>query len=91
MTGSHVISNGRYSVLVTAAGAGYSSLGDTLLTRWTADPTREAEGWFLYLKDLESGQFWSAGHQPVQRAPAAYEVRASSGVVTIAREDEESP
>jgi len=89
MTVGHVLSNGRYRVLVTAAGAGYSSLGDTLLTRWTADPTREAEGWFLYLKDLESGQFWSAGHQPVQRAPAGYTVRAFRDVVRITREDED--
>ncbi len=83
-----MLSNGRYSVMVTAAGAGYSSLGDTLLTRWTADPTREAEGWFLYLKDLETGRYWSAGHQPVQRAPACYQVRLSQGLVSITREDE---
>ena len=88
MTGSHVLSNGRYRVLVTAAGAGYSSLGDTLLTRWTADPTCEAEGWFLYLRDLDTGRYWSAGHQPVQRAPDSYQIRASRDRVTIAREDE---
>ena len=89
MTGGHVLSNGRYRVLVTAAGSGYSSLGDTLLTRWTADSTREAEGWFLYLKDLETGRYWSAGHQPVQRPPGAYQVRASKDVVILARTDEE--
>ncbi len=88
MTGGHVLSNGRYRVLVTAAGAGYSSLGDRLLTRWTADPTREAEGWFLYLKDVETGRYWSAGHQPVRRAPAVYQVRASRDVVSLTREDE---
>jgi len=60
MTGGHLLSNGRHRVLVTAAGAGYSSLSDILLTRWTADPTREGEGWFLYLKDLETGRYWSA-------------------------------
>jgi len=89
MTGGHVLSNGRYRVLVTAAGAGYSTLDDTLLTRWNADPTREAEGWFLYLKDLDTGRYWSAGHQPVQRPPVSYQVRASQDMVTIAREDEE--
>ena len=87
MTGGHVLSNGRYRVLVTAAGAGYSSLGETLLTRWTADPTREAEGWFLYVKDLDTGRCWSAGHQPAQRTPDAYQARSSEGLVMLARED----
>jgi cyclic beta-1,2-glucan synthetase len=89
MTGGHLLSNGRYRVLVTAAGAGYSSLSDILLTRWTADPTREGEGWFLYLKDLETGRYWSAGHQPVQRPADAYQARSSTGLVMLAREDED--
>ena len=88
MTGDRLLSNGRYRVLITAAGAGCSALGDTLLTRWSADPTREAEGWFLYLKDLESGQYWSAGHQPVQRETGSYQVSAWPDSVRIAREDQ---
>ena len=88
MTGDRLLSNGRYRVLITAAGAGCSALGDTLLTRWSADPTREAEGWFLYLKDLDTGCVWSAGHQPVQREADSYRVEAWPGSVSIAREDE---
>src|SRR5687768_6405709 len=87
MTGDRLLSNGRYRVLITAAGAGCSVLGDTLLTRWSADPTREAEGWFLYLKDLDSGQYWSAGHQPVQRDTDSYQVIAWPHSVRIVRED----
>jgi N,N'-diacetylchitobiose phosphorylase len=87
MTGDRLLSNGRYRVLITAAGAGCSVLGDTLLTRWSADPTREAEGWFLYLKDLDSGQYWSAGHQPVQRWTDSYQVTAWPHSLRIVRED----
>ena len=87
MTGDRLLSNGRYRVLITAAGAGCSVLGDTLLTQWSADPTREAEGWFLYLKDLDSGHYWSAGHQPVQRETDSYQVTGWPGSVRIVRED----
>src|SRR5688572_793709 len=88
MTGDRLLSNGRYRVLITAAGAGCSVLGETLLTRWSADPTREAEGWFLYLKDLDSGHYWSAGHQPVQRETDSYQVTAWPDSVRITREDQ---
>ena len=87
MTGDRLLSNGRYRVLITAAGAGCSALGDILLTRWSADPTRQAEGWFLYLKDLDTGAIWSAGHQPVQAQADSYQVRACPDSVRIARED----
>jgi N,N'-diacetylchitobiose phosphorylase len=88
MSGDRLLSNGRYRVLITAAGAGCSALDDTLLTRWSCDPTREAEGWFLYLKDLDTGHFWSAGHQPVQRQADSYQVQAWPDSVCIAREDD---
>ncbi|HEY9519781.1 MAG TPA: hypothetical protein VIQ98_10975, partial [Gemmatimonadales bacterium] len=88
MTGDRLLSNGHYRVLITAAGAGCSALGDTLLTRWSADPTREAEGWFLYLKDLDTGHVWSGGHQPVQREADWYQVRAWPDSVRIARQDQ---
>ena len=54
MSAGHLLTNGRYRVLVTPSGAGYSALGEVLLTRWTADTTREPDGWFLYVRDLES-------------------------------------
>ena len=88
MTAGHLLSNGRFHVLVTPSGAGYSMLGDILLTRWSADRTREAEGWFLYLRDLESGDLWSAGHAPVLRRPVRYEFRVAPGLVRIVREDQ---
>src|SRR5690606_24713887 len=37
-----VMSNGQYSVMLTATGAGYSRLGELAVTRWTADPDRKS-------------------------------------------------
>jgi cyclic beta-1,2-glucan synthetase len=60
----NVISNGQYSVMVTAAGAGYSRYGDIAVTRWQADPSEDRMGSFVFLRDAESGEWWSATTEP---------------------------
>ena len=40
----HILSNGRYSTLVTAAGSGYSRWNGLAITRWRADPTTDDLG-----------------------------------------------
>ena len=41
---AHLLSNGRYGVMLTPTGAGYSQWGDIAITRWRADATRDAMG-----------------------------------------------
>lgn len=66
----HFVSNGRYGVLVTSTGAGYSSWQDSAnadgldLTRWCADSTRENCGTWVYVQDVASGDLWSTSFQP---------------------------
>ncbi|HZX29316.1 MAG TPA: hypothetical protein VFF16_19740 [Telluria sp.] len=59
--GARLLSNGRFFTLLTAAGTGYSSLGDCALTRWQGDPVEDADGYFVYLRDLDTGAFSQAG------------------------------
>ncbi|WP_316862143.1 GH36-type glycosyl hydrolase domain-containing protein [uncultured Cohaesibacter sp.] len=60
---THLLSNGSYSVMLTARGAGYSRWGEIAITRWSEDSTRENFGSFIFLKDVDSGSVWSpAGH-----------------------------
>lgn len=59
-----LLSNGRYHGMLTHAGGGYSRHGDLSLTRWREDGTTDAWGTFCYLRDVDSGQFWSAAYQP---------------------------
>ncbi len=59
-----VLSNGSYTVLLTAAGAGTSRWGETVLTRWRSDPSVEAWGTWIYLQDRASGELWSAALEP---------------------------
>ena len=44
---SHLLSNGNYSVMITAAGSGYSRWRDMAVTRWREDPT--CDSWGLYV------------------------------------------
>ena len=61
---THILSNGRYSVMITAAGSGYSRWRGRAITRWREDPTRDDWGSYVYLRDVASDAVWSAGFQP---------------------------
>lgn len=71
---THLLSNGRYAVMLTAAGSGYSRWNDLAITRWREDATRDDWGSYLYLRDVESGEFWSAAWQPAGVVPDSYAV-----------------
>lgn len=82
-----LLSNGRFGVLVSDAGAGGAIRGALAVTRWVPDRTRDADGVWLYLRDMDDGTTWSAGLQPVWTPPAHYEVCFRPGVVEMRRED----
>ncbi|MDB5473442.1 MAG: glycosyl transferase, partial [Devosia sp.] len=63
---THLLSNGRYAVMLTGAGSGYSRWRDIAITRWREDATRDDWGSFIILRDVQSGNVWSAGAQPVK-------------------------
>jgi cellobiose phosphorylase len=69
----HLLSNGRYHVVVSSAGGGYSRWRELAVTRWREDATRDCWGTFIYLRDMASGEFWSAAHQPCRRPTERYE------------------
>ena len=84
---TQLLSNGRYAVMVTAAGAGYSQWRDVGVTRWREDPTCDDQGTFVYLRDVADGRIWSAGYQPVCLEPAHYDVAFNEDRVRIVRQD----
>lgn len=69
----HLLSNGRYSVMVSSSGGGYSKWKDIAVTRWHGDPTSDNDGMFFYIRDLDSGEVWSAGYQPVLKDTETYQ------------------
>jgi cyclic beta-1,2-glucan synthetase len=62
---AYLYGNGRYALMITNAGSGYSRWKDFELTRWRADTTLDDQGSYLYIRDLRSGAVWSAAHQPL--------------------------
>jgi cyclic beta-1,2-glucan synthetase len=84
---THLLSNGRYTVMITAVGSGYSRWQDIAVTRWREDPTRDNWGSYVFLRDMQSGKVWSAGYQPSITEPDRYEVAFSEGRAEIIRQD----
>jgi len=68
-----LLSNGRYHVMVTNAGGGYSRWKDIAVTRWREDTTCDNWGTFCFLRDVASGQFWSTAYQPTRAPSEEYE------------------
>ncbi len=68
-----LLSNGRYHVVISSAGGGYSRWQDLAVTRWREDSTRDCWGTFVYLRDLATGEFWSTAYQPTLNATEGYE------------------
>ncbi|MEO8604075.1 MAG: glycosyl transferase [bacterium] len=85
---ARLLSNGAYTVLLSGAGGGFSQWHDTLLTAWEGDRVEDADGLFVYLRDLDDGSVWSVGAQPCGLAGAErYAAVASSGGVRLGRRE----
>ncbi len=74
-----LLSNGRYHVMITAAGGGYSHWQDLAVTRWHEDTTSDNRGIFCYVRDVTSGRFWSTTHQPTLLPSKKFNVVFSEG------------
>ncbi len=85
---THLLSNGRYSTMVTAAGSGYSRWRDIAITRWREDVTCDGWGSYIFLRDVRSGETWSAGYQPSTAEPDSYEVIFAEDRAEITRKDD---
>jgi cyclic beta-1,2-glucan synthetase len=84
---THLLSNGRYSVMVTGAASGYSRWWDVAVTRWREDATRDDTGSYVFLRDVASGAVWSAGFQPTGVEPETYLVTLTEDRAEFVRTD----
>jgi cyclic beta-1,2-glucan synthetase len=83
-----LLSNGRYHVMLTASGAGYSRWNDVAVTRWREDGTTDAWGSFCYLRDIDTGTFWSTTPQPTVWRADRFEAVFSEGRAEFRRRDQ---
>jgi len=84
---TQLLSNGRYSVMLTAAGSGYSTWHDLAVTRWREDATCDDLGSYIFLRDVASGEVWSATYQPIGVEPEMYEVTFNEDRTEFSRRD----
>ncbi|WEX77355.1 cyclic beta-(1,2)-glucan synthase [Sinorhizobium numidicum] len=62
------LSNGHYSIMLTATGAGYARWNGQSVTRWKPDPVEDRTGTFVFLRDTVTGDWWSATAEPRRAA-----------------------
>ncbi|MBJ7221291.1 GH36-type glycosyl hydrolase domain-containing protein [Brenneria sp. L3_3C_1] len=80
---THLLSNGRYAVMLTTSGSGYSRWRELAVTRWQEDTTRDSWGSFVLLRDMRSGRIWSAGEQR-QLSESVGNLPVPSGIISSA-------
>jgi cyclic beta-1,2-glucan synthetase len=84
-----LLSNGKYHVMVTAEGSGYSRWNGLAVTRWREDAVLEGGGTFFYLRDANDAAVWSATARPVEPESEACIVRFEAGLAAFSRRDRE--
>ena len=80
-----LMSNGRYSMMVTATGSGYSRWGDLAVTRWQPDPVEDRMGSYIFLRDVDTGDWWSATAEPKQARGEVSQTYFSDDKATFAK------
>lgn len=71
---SLLLSNGRYGLMITNSGGGYSQWGSQELTRWRSDQTCDSQGTFCYIHEPDPDRIWSSTWHPVGGAVEGYSV-----------------
>ncbi len=86
----NVICNGRYGLVISQNGGGFSWLDNSqlnVLTRWEMDLARDCHGKWLYLADVSAGEVWSLSPQPCMQAssepPQGYRCEHAPGSTTF--------
>lgn len=82
-----MLSNGKYSVVLTDKGTGYSKYHDIQLNR-SRKVTRQEFGSFLFIRDAKTGSVWSNTYAPTFVEPEAYEVVFASDKIRYMRSDD---
>ncbi len=71
---SLLLCNGRYGLMVTNSGGGYSQWGDREITRWRSDRTCDSWGTFCYIHEADADRLWSTTYHPVGGKVESYSV-----------------
>jgi len=82
----NVICTGRYGLIISQAGGGFSWFDDAqhnVITRWEMDLVRDCSGKFLYVADRDSGDTWSLAPQPCRAEYEDFSCLHAQGATTF--------
>jgi cyclic beta-1,2-glucan synthetase len=77
------LTNGRYTARLNGLGSGSSVWRDVAITRWMPDAVCDADGFHIYLRDLDDNYLWSAGYQPTRVQADEYEFLCDCGAEIV--------
>ena len=80
------LSNNRYSLMLTSDGDGFSKLKKLMVNRWTSD-TDSFSGQYIYIRETDSGRYWSAAYKPTMKEPDDYRVLFCANKAEFMRRD----
>ena len=82
------VTNGQYVAQISQTGGGYSFVGDAGYNHITRKipgdvVIEDRPGRYIYIRDNDTGEFWSLGWQPVMKKPDRFEARHGIGYTAI--------
>ncbi|MEQ8838478.1 MAG: hypothetical protein RID07_16860, partial [Lacipirellulaceae bacterium] len=75
------LANAELASVLSTTGAGGLFHGEVAVTRWRGDATSDAEGYFVYVRDLDSGEYWSTSYQPTLKEASEQSVAVNGSVI----------
>jgi cellobiose phosphorylase len=83
----NLLSNGRYHVMVTAGGCGWSHWNEMAVTRWREDAALDDWGTLFFMRDRDDSAVWSAARPSL--SASAHEIAAATTIAVAADDDVE--
>ena len=84
---TQLLGNGRFSLMVTNSGGGYSRWAEFELTRWRADTTRDTGGFHCYIHEPDGARLWSNSYHPTDSKVETYGAEFALDRAVIRRVD----
>ncbi|MGA2532307.1 MAG: glucoamylase family protein [Candidatus Aminicenantales bacterium] len=84
---TQLLSNGRYGLMITNAGGGYSRWGNFEVTRWRSDRTQDPWGTFCYIHEPDADRLWPNTYHPVGGKVEAYSADFALDRAVFRRDD----
>lgn len=82
-----LLSNGRFTTMVTNSGSGFCSWEGFSISRWREEPVKDSWGNYVYIRDVVSDRLWSASYQPCRAESPEQRICFELDKATFVRKD----